>query len=297
MFSRYAHAVLVLLLLSPIGPSRAASTNDELLVDTAFVDGHKHDPDWRIVDVRSAAAYAEGHIENAVNVPIDAFFDAPPRNDLIANIDAMQRLLSASGIDNNTWVIFYDEDEFHDAARAFWVLEVYGHDKVRIMDGGFRAWRAADRPKSLDTPKIAARTFIPSVEPSRLATKMSTRLGIDNPNIVLVDARTAPEYEGRVSHGARYGHIPKAVSYPSDDVFTTIDGVRFLKQKVALAEQFGGLPHDKKIITYCNIGKKSALVYFNLRRLGYDTANYDGSWHEWSQDGSLPIEPAAQPGL
>lgn len=292
--ARHAKSDLVAAILSFViaatTPS-AAAADDDFLADIELVKAHMNDPAWRIVDVRPAEAYQSGHIPGAVNIPIDEFFDAPPNHDLIAPIDKIQKAMSGHAIDNATTVVFYDKDEFYDAARAFWVLEVYGHDKLRLLDGGFKAWQAAELTVSTTVPKLAHRTFIPTVAPDRLATKLSTRLAIDNPNVLLVDARTRPEYEARVSHGARYGHIPSALSYPTDELFVEIDGVKIMKAPDTLRQIYAALPADKKVITYCNIGKKSALVYFNLRRLGYDAANYDGSWHEWSLDGSLPIEP------
>ena len=107
---------------------------------------------------------------------------------------------------------------------------------------------------------------------------------------MIVDAREAEEYLGIKSDSRRYGHIPGAINIPYEKNFTD-DGTA-LRPFSELAKVYGGIDRNKKVITYCNKGRHSALEYFVLRQLGYDVSAYDGSWYEWGNDMQLPIEPA-----
>jgi len=263
----------------------------DYLVDAEWLASALAKKDLRILDIRSKADYEDRHIKGAVSLPVEQLFASGHRNDLVAPIGEIQKLLSKKGVGPGTTVVVYDDGTLNDAARAFWVLELYGHDHVHLLDGGFHAWKKRRFSISSTVTIPDPKTFIPTVKANRLATKLSTRLAMNNPNVVILDARSELEYIGKETHTGKYGRIPTSINVPTTELFSEIDGVRYLKHKNEIAEIYGSIDSRKKVITYCNIGKKSALTYFNLRRLGHDTANYDGSWKEWGGDSSLPIEP------
>lgn len=283
-------AVFAIAELPVLGPLSAAEM-ERRLVDHEWLLGHLDDPDLVIVDTRDVELYNAGHIEGAVNLPVWDTFGSEPRDDLAAPISVIQKLFSSVGIDQETRVILYDNGDMVNAARVFWILETHGHRRVGIMSPGYLAWAEKRLPVSDQPVTPARRNFLSHVTPHRLATKFSTRLAISDPDTVIIDARTSEEYEGSTSRSARRGHIPGAMSIPADQ---NLDPDKTgLKSFDELKAMYSKIDKDKKVITYCNKGRESALTYFILRQLGYDVAAYDGAWHEWGNDSQLPIETGA----
>lgn len=249
------------------------------------------------MDVRSAKEYAKSHLPYAVNLPVNYTFSdqTKPFDGQLASTKVISNLLSKAGINQNTQVIVYDKGHFIDAARMLWILEAYGHDNILLLNGGYAKWALEKLPTTTEIVKTQAKEFIPIINPDRLANKFSTRLGIIDDNIEIIDARSHDEYIGKKTKGARKGHIPSARSIPWDQNFIQKNGIVVLKSKQQLQDLYQGLTKKKKIITYCNKGKQSAMTHFALRELGYDVAAYDGSWSEWSSDMNLPIETISKP--
>jgi len=266
----------------------SAAEIDRHMVDQAWLAGELGRSDLVLLDTRPRDAYLKQHIRGAVNLPVRDTFGEDPRSDLAAPISRIQTLFSAAGIDQQTRVVLYDDGEMINAARVFWILEMHGHNRVSLLSPGFRGWVAAGLPADAQQVTPRPRRFLSHVTPDRLATKLSTRLAIDDPDTIIIDARKREEYLGVESKSKRYGHIPTAISIPYEENFTS-DG-KSLRPFVELEAIYRRVPRDKKVIAYCNKGRHSALTYFILRQLGYDVSAYDGSWFEWSNDLQLPIE-------
>lgn len=289
-----AAGIILLCLTTSVYVTQAASPLSELVASDLIVDvdwlkeniGNK---DLVVVDTRDEAEYLEEHISGAVNIPVKSTFGKPPENDLIAPISHIQNVMSEAGIDNNTKVILYDDGDLIDAARVFWVLEVYGHKRAAILNGGFSIWREKGLSLSSEPTKLPKKTFLPTIVPNILSTKFSTRLAINDKSKTIIDARSAQEYLGQKSKTSRFGHIPSAINIPFYTNFDEKSGVKKLKTIESLEKNYQNVDRDKKVITYCNRGKESALTYFILRRLGFNVSAYDGSWLEWSSDNSLPV--------
>lgn len=260
-----------------------------LLIKPSWLKSHLHDNGLVVVDTRTASKYRAGHIDNAINLPVASTFGGKPRDDLVAPISHIQAIFSNAGIGNETHVIVYDAGNFIDAARVFWVLEVYGHQHVALLDGGYSLWYKRKLPTSNAIVKHAPAQFIPTIAPEHLSTKFSTRLAIDDSTKTIIDARTHKEYLGLTSKTARHGHIPNAINIPFSENIETVAGESRIKSIPQLKAIYKGIDRDKKVIAYCNRGKQSALTYFILRELGFNVSAYDGSWFEWSMDSSLPI--------
>lgn len=271
----------------------AATTLDDPLIDARWLVEHATDPQVQVFDLREPAQYAQGHIPGAVNFPARLLFDAPPRHDMVAPLIVIQRVFREHGVDHRRMAVLYDDGSLIAAAPGFWVYELFGHDHVAVLDGGLLAWEKNGYKVTQDVVVPQPSDFAPTVRPARLATKFSTRLAIDNPRVAIIDARSNDNYRRSAIDGKSL-FIPSAVHVPSDDLFQTTDRVSYLKSKGALAALFSDFDASNKIITYCTSGNKSAITYFSLRRLGYDVANYDGSWREWSADPSLPVASREQ---
>jgi thiosulfate/3-mercaptopyruvate sulfurtransferase len=281
-----------LLLLSAFACNATTNSEDELvLVDIPWLAEHKADPNLIIVDARSEKDYEKEHISGAINIPVTQTFNPQHHKDRVGNFQYIQHLFRNAGVQPEDTVIIYDDSSYIDAARVFWVFEVYGHKHVKLLNGGFPAWRKnAALAVSSTATVLPPSEIIPAIDPQRLATRFSMRLAIDDADKVIIDSRSAEEYNGIRSIASRSGHIPGAINIPWQQNFVEVDGINMLKSNDEIRKTYDRLVQDKKVYAYCNKGKQSSLTYTILRQLGHDVAHYDGSWYEWGNDATLPIE-------
>ena len=248
------------------------------------------DPKLIILDTRTIENYQAGHIQQALNFPISLTYEHQKINGKISQPSVIQKLFRQRGIAQDSSIIIYDSGEIVDAARLFWVLEVYGIKKVKILDHGYDDWQDKNYPIALDSPVANASNYVVSVNHKRLASKFSTQLAIRNINQLVIDARSFSDFSGQTSTAKRFGHIPSALHIPATHNIRKIGDVQSLKPLNELKKLYQRIPHDKKVIIYCAIGRVSSTNYLALRELGYDVSNYDASWNEWGNDIALPIE-------
>jgi thiosulfate/3-mercaptopyruvate sulfurtransferase len=241
-----------------------------------------------VLDARPAADYQKGHLPDARSLPFSATYERLGENGRVVSLPKAQALFSEVGLKRDDLVVIYDNGAMMFAARVLWALEVYGHEKVKLLDGGLKAWQMASRPLSTASSGHEPTQYVPTINPKRLATRFTTLVATrDTASYVILDARKEPHYKGLESDAVRFGHIPQALGISIANNFAK-DGVH-LKSKQELAELYKDIPKDKKVITYCNFGLVSSLEYLVMRELGYDVANYDASWQEWGNDANLPI--------
>ncbi len=243
-----------------------------------------------LVDARRGAAYRQGHIPGAVNISVDDTFEQQQPRSELGGLKQIQALFARNGIRHGKPIVVYAGKDIHDAGRVFWVFEVFGHKHVKILDGGFSAWRQAPgNQPTRDVPEITPVAYVPTVEPGRLVTLLNMKLATANSQRVILDVRTTEEYNGEVSFSKRFGHIPGAINIPSDDNFVERNGILYLKPEAQLRKMYRAI-EGKPVITYCNKGLDAALTYTILRALGQNVSVYDGSWFEWGNSSMLPVE-------
>lgn len=264
--------------------THAAPSNTPLTVEPSWLAANLSNTQLLIVDVRPKSEYIQGHVKNSINLDVELTFN----EDLMASLSTIKELLESRGISPNSQLILYDSGNFIDASRLFWVLETVGHQKVFILNMGYKKWDEHGLPTTLDEPQKTVSIYPPTISPNRIKTMMQVRLTIKSKDSILLDARPADEYTGLISKTNRFGHIPTAISIPFSDNLVA-NGQR-LKSLADLSTLYSSIDIHKPVITYCNRGKQSALNYFILRNLGYKVAAYDGSWLEWSQTRGNPIE-------
>ena len=272
----------------------------ESLASTQWVAEHGNDSNVRLIEVDvDTEAYGQGHVAGAVGWSWQSQLQQTVRRDII-NKDDMEQLLGSSGVDNNTTIILYGDNNNWFAAWAFWQIKYYGHGDVRLMNGGRVKWVAENRPLTTDVPNHGAKTYRASDGNENIrAYRDQVLAGVNAGNISLVDVRAPAEYSGELLAPAnlpqegsqRGGHIPGAANIPwgqavqEDGTFKSADDLRSL---------YGGKGIDggRETIAYCRIGERSSHTWFVLTQLlGFgNVRNYDGSWTEWGSIVRAPIE-------
>lgn len=241
-----------------------------------------------LIDARPAKFYEESHLPNAISIPFTATFVEFGTTGRVITLDKAKSLFSNAGIRNDDLVVAYDGSGMLQASRILWTLEVYGHKKVKLLDGGLKAWQQAGLAVTQDKPTIMTSNYVPSINPDRLATRLTTLLASNKTDaFTLIDAREVEHYQGLKSEAKRYGHIPNAKSI--DFRLNINPETGMLRSNAELADIYSKVDKNKKAIIYCIMGDQSALEYLIMRELGFDVANYDASWQEWGNDLSLPI--------
>ena len=277
----------------------AEYAHPEVLVSTEWVAAHLHDPNIRIAEVDvDTTAYETGHIPGAVGWNWTTQLNDPVRRD-IASKEQFEGLMASSGIDKHTTVVLYGDNNNWFAAYAFWLLKIYGHEDVRLMNGGRKKWVDEGRPLTTEVPRYE-RTVYRAEEPDlrlrALLQDVLQRLG--RAEVALVDVRSPQEFTGEIlappglpETAQRGGHIPGAKNIPWAQVVREDGTFKSYEELRALYEAQGITP-DKEVIAYCRIGERSSHTWFVLKYLlGYPKVkNYDGSWTEWGNVVGLPIE-------
>ncbi|MFZ5569003.1 MAG: sulfurtransferase [Thermodesulfobacteriota bacterium] len=260
----------------------------------------KNMAEWVIVDTRSAADYAAGHIPGAINLQWDSFAvrdGSTPKGSLLP-VDSLAAVLGAAGLTEDTAVIFYDDTlaSRGSAGRLFWMLEYLGNTRCRILNGGWDKWAADDLPTETTVNTLPAAVFVPDVDASVRADKTGIAARLNHDDFVLVDTRTDEEFTGwRLYDEAREGHVKGAVHLPFAWCFNADKSVLSHAALKTLLES-RGITGDKEIAAYSTDGVRSGFLYFLGRLMGYDViANYDASIREWAEgdDTTYPMEKMA----
>jgi len=270
----------------------------EVLVETDWVEQHLTDPKVRIVEVDAEPSeYEEGHIPGAVGWNWATQLSDQRVRDLLSK-EAFEMLMSHSGIANDTMVVLYGENNNWFAAWAFWQMVIWGHDNVRLMNGGRKKWISEGRPLDTDRPGYPATRFT-AAGPDRTQRAMLSEVmaAVHRGGTSLIDVRSPPEFTGEIyappglpETCQRAGHIPGARNVPWGKVCNE-DGTFRSREELEALYNEAGATHGKPIIAYCRIGERSSHTWFVLKYLlgRHDVKNYDGSWTEWGNLVGAPV--------
>jgi len=274
----------------------------ELLVSTDWVDQHKFDHNVVLVEVDvDTTAFEEGHIPGAIGWNWQTQLCDTLQRDVISK-ENLEKLLGESGINNDTTVILYGDNNNWFAAWAVWEMKMYGHRDVRIMNGGRKKWLAEGREMTKTVSPHEPVAYRANNRDESLRTYLrQAQDAMQSKDFVMVDVRSADEFTGKILSPPglaetcqRGGHIPGAMNIPWIQTCNEDGTFKTAEQLEALYKSKGITP-DKQVIAYCRIGERSSHTWFVLKYLlGYPlVSNYDGSWTEWGNLVGAQVEKEA----
>jgi len=273
-------------------------SRSDVLVDADWVEAHRDDPGVVLVEVdEDTSAYDKGHIRGAVKIDWKKDLQDPVRRDFVDRA-GFEALLSERGISNDDTVILYGGNNNWFAAYAYWYFKLYGHQNVKLLDGGRKKWELDSRELVTEVPQRAATSYKAQEQDSSIrAFRDEVVAAIGNKN--LIDVRSPDEFAGRLlapahlpqEQAQRGGHVPTARNVPWSKAAED-DGT--FKSDDALRELYSGAGVDfgTDTIAYCRIGERSAHTWFVMHELlgQPNVKNYDGSWTEYGSLVGVPIE-------
>jgi thiosulfate/3-mercaptopyruvate sulfurtransferase len=273
-------------------------SRSDVLVDADWVEAHRDDPGVVLVEVdEDTSAYDKGHIRGAVKIDWKKDLQDPIRRDFVDRA-GFEALLSERGISNDDTVILYGGNNNWFAAYAYWYFRLYGHQNVKLLDGGRKKWELDSRELVTDVPQRPATNYTASDQDATIRAfrdEVVAAIGTKN----LVDVRSPDEFAGRLlapahlpqEQAQRGGHVPSARNIPwskaadEDGTFKSDDELQALYSGA-------GVDFGKDTIAYCRIGERSAHTWFVLHELlgQANVKNYDGSWTEYGSLVGVPIK-------
>ena len=281
-----------------------------LLVSTEWLAEHLSDADLRVADVRWSLlerdkgqnAYSLAHIPGAVFLDVDRDLASPrgqgPGRHPLPRPEAFAATMSRAGIGATTHVVAYDFGDASTAARLWWLLRYFGHDRVSLLDGGIGRWVAEGRATESDVPALASQEFVPVPRPTmRIDAAELERLRVD-PKTLVIDSRAAERYEGRTEPiDPVAGHVPGARNRPYPANVRSAEDPRF-QEPARLREAFAQLGADRadRVVCYCGSGVNACQNLLALELAGFAGGLlYEGSWSDWCSVPTRPMKTGPDP--
>lgn len=267
----------------------------EILLPTEQVAALLSDPNILPVFIGSEDAFKQAHIPGSVHIhPAELVCGVAPATGKLPDTDDLSLSFSRIGLSDNRIVIAYDDEGGGWAGRLIWTLDVIGHKQYHYLDGGIIAWQAEQQPIAVGANADTNNTPISyqiTVDPQHMVTVENIIQSLDEDNFIVWDARSAQEYAGEKVLAARGGHIPGAANLDWLDLIdrgnhSKLKPLGQIKQMLIDRQ----LTHDKQIVTHCQTHHRSGLTYLVGKILGLNIKAYDGSWSEWGNLDSTPIE-------
>jgi thiosulfate/3-mercaptopyruvate sulfurtransferase len=279
------------------------TTTDDPLVSTDWLAAHLDDPKVKVIDATFKMPgvlplpkddYLAAHIPGAVFFDVDAVSDhSNPLPHMFPSAEQFGHDVGALGVGNGDTVVVYDAGGWVAGPRAWWMFLAFGHNDVRVLDGGLKKWMAEGRPVASGEVTPTPATFMASFDAARVRSLQQLTANLDGHAEQVIDARQGPRFAGAVPEprpGLRAGHIPGSRNLPYAELFDAETGAMKPREELSKAFAQAGVDLAKPIVTSCGSGVSAAVLTLALYRLGVrSTALYDGSWSEWGQADGPPV--------
>jgi len=275
----------------------AGFANPDYLIETKDLMAKMGQPGLVVVDVRVPEAYELGHIKGAINISVKLTQGTVKgvKENMLPVAD-LEKLLGSKGISSDSYVVLYDENVQDFSTLFFWTLDVLGHKKMAVLNGGISKWAKEGLPVGTEETKLPPVKYTAQFDPSKVATLEDVKKSLGQKEIVLVDTRGPKEFTGETPGrdvGRDGGRLPGAVNVDWVNHSATKDGFKVYKSADELTSIYekAKVAKDKEVIVYCRTGLRCTNNYFVLKLLGYPKLrSYDGSMIEWSNIPDLPLE-------
>ena len=286
-------------------PEFEGYAHPERLVSTGWLAERLHTPGLVVVESdEDVLLYETGHIPGAVKIDWHLDLNDPVQRDYIDGA-GFAKLLGSRGISRDTTVVVYGDKSNWWAAYALWVFSLFGHEDVRLLDGGRAKWEAEGREYTTEKPHLLTVDY-PEVERDDTSIRAYREDVLEHLGKPLIDVRSPEEFSGERTTAPAYpeegalraGHIPSAVNIPWARAAADDGTFRRSSELDALYREQAGLADGDEVVAYCRIGERSAHTWFVLTHLlGFENVrNYDGSWTEWGSAVRVPIVKGSEPG-
>ena len=264
-----------------------------LLLEPDELEANLGRDDLLVVDLSRPDTYARFHVPGAVHLDYAGIIAAQkPVMGLVPDDASLATVFSAIGIDARTHVVAYDDEGGGRAARLLWTLQLAGHGRYSLLNGGLHAWANEGHPLDSAPATPVAKQFVVHRDPATIADSSYIMDHLDSDDCVLLDARSPDEYKGIKKFAERAGHIPGAVNIEWTEAMDQAHNLRLRpadELKALLAER--GITPDREIIAYCQTHHRSAHTCLMLQYLGFERVKgYAGSWSDWGNNPDLPLE-------
>jgi thiosulfate/3-mercaptopyruvate sulfurtransferase len=242
----------------------------------------KGNKNLRIIDASKASIYKAAHLKNAVNISVSELVSNDEVVGLLKSPAALSSLFGSKGISEKNEILVYDEGSQKYSSRMYWVLKYLGAPNVKILHKDNASWKKARLMQTSQKPMLKKTTFTPNVNNSISVSMTEMENAIDNPNFVIIDARTPEQYSGSAAENPTDGHIPSSINLYFKDLLTSSNAFK-TKEEIQKIISSKGIAPDKNIIVYCNTGIFASVVYVAFTQiLDYNNIKiYEGGYEEW----------------